>query len=794
MKDKIIVSDYFHEEQAKQSLNSSTFEQPSSNSNKNFQRIASPIQISNTTTIEETFSTSQRLSNSLRDSNTCFGLGYMPLNSTSDVGFNQYPVYCNNLLFNLDSDSYSSEDPLLFNSQQLIIPEEDLKDSSSFQTNLKLERLDSCVSEISTSSSECTQEIERSPLEVQIPKQSLFEMAYSSFSSDCEMTPRSERSSPRLLNPKMKNNVRMNHLPSLETLRKQVNCELNIHNRKMEQLMSEELPSLNVIMAGCSSSGKSQLKSLLSSVMEFESERILPNSESYPKLVFRPIYRNLDHGTRTHQVTQDESQLSYYKWDENISRCSVMFQPIDSDISDQITTQRIIFTDMPGIDSQDQCPNYCKLLSQLYVGMFASEMSDKMVEYGFENIKAGGRIQQVMCHDLVMLTIPIEFNEKELQITKSIQHYLDSKGIPYLVVATKTDLVGNDRNILDKKRELAKHLKMRSFDILTIGMSGKSKEGIEDFELIRNDLHKESMLVLRQLLLQFNKKRDFIDKYKMNHCGLSPIENFIKSTAMNLLYYWLILHKVIHWIVIGPDGSADEQQQVATEDEPMIHLEDKKESDKIIFEKKPETETKMMIPKHRDEIICNSVFIPPLQFPPEQPKEIVNPPFRASGPSKLSIVKFPPKQELISDKVSNPKEVIQHLKEEEKSPCEVINYEFTSESEESDADDEEILNEDECIYYTKPKKNQQHEHHHNLHDDHSQPIIIPSNHDTDLAASNSKHDERHDQDYHDEDCSEESSTYYLCSMRIFQCLVVSLLFVLVFQSFALFAFQHLSSV
>merc|ERR1712137_237850 len=101
----------------------------------------------------------------------------------------------------------------------------------------------------------------------------------------------------------------------------------------------------------------------------------------------------------------------------------------------------------------------------------------------------------------------------------------------------------------------------------------------------------------------------------------------------------------------------------------------------------------MMIPKHRDEIICNSVFIPPLQFPPEQPKEIVNPPFRASGPSKLSIVKFPPKQELISDKVSNPKEVIQHLKEEEKSPCEVINYEFTSESEESDADDEEILNE-----------------------------------------------------------------------------------------------------
>ena len=107
------------------------------------------------------------------------------------------------------------------------------------------------------------------------------------------------------------------------------------------------------------------------------------------------------------------------------------------------------------------------------------------------------------------------YTEEELYFIKTIQQNLDERSIPYLVVATKTDLVKSHslsqmspRQLIEmKKHEIASALGMRSFDILTIGMSGGSDEGIEDYEMVNTELYRDCLILLRQTVLNCSRVR-----------------------------------------------------------------------------------------------------------------------------------------------------------------------------------------------------------------------------------------------------------------------------------------------
>lgn len=354
----------------------------------------------------------------------------------------------------------------------------------------------------------------------------------------------------------------------------------------------------NLVLAGCSQSGKSQLKSLLCSIMNFENhlkhespETFTchetstdfnsfhhtihdPHSEEDDLKHSLPIFKNLDHTTRTRCLVQDSIPFRCSvkpfnaKNGNSSSNNSSKRNNGDMETSFLMDTQKemtFMFSDLPGVNIEKQLNAYMNMLTALYMGTYGEDdfvtsfdmdSESKLFSNNcfLENRRSYNKIKREY-HHLIVLTIPIMFTELELKLIQSIQQHLDEKSIPYLIVATKTDLLVDGHHsgmvtnsmktpvvtdssasvqkqqqwIEMKKQEIARALGMRSFDILTIGMSDeKGHEGLRDFETIHPDLYHQSMVLLRQIILHCHRVRN-------NEIRMGWIEWFV---------FWLCL-----WVV-----------------------------------------------------------------------------------------------------------------------------------------------------------------------------------------------------------------------------------------------------
>ncbi|KAG2379458.1 hypothetical protein C9374_006575 [Naegleria lovaniensis] len=385
---------------------------------------------------------------------------------------------------------------------------------------------------------------------------------------------------------------------SIEKVREQIRNELLSRleanqTRYDHQNQTHVSRGYNIVLAGCSQSGKSQLKSLLFSVMNFENEHSIKaplgnhavennsklTADSDGECYSLPIFKNLDHTTRTRCLVQDSVPLRVRK-------------SANAEQSNDTLTFPFMFSDMPGVKNENQLSTYIEMLSALYmgtygeddfVGSFEENESSQTIfsNMFFENRRSYNKIQREY-HHLIVLTIPLMCTSLELKLIKHIQQSLDERSIPYLIVATKADMLDGSfmapnhhhhhhhqtyshTQALDlhkpitttsvqqliemKKQEIAQALGMRSFDILTIGMSGASRsnshlhhqplnyEGLQDYESIHHELYHQSMVVLRQIILNCHRVRN-------NEIRMGWIEWFVFWLCM------LVMSKVRSWTLL----------------------------------------------------------------------------------------------------------------------------------------------------------------------------------------------------------------------------------------------------
>ncbi|KAL9656713.1 hypothetical protein ABK040_002980 [Willaertia magna] len=240
----------------------------------------------------------------------------------------------------------------------------------------------------------------------------------------------------------------------------------------------------NIIMAGCKQSGKSQLKSLIVSVLA--SENHLQNIDDINRNYFLKLDPINPKGT------------SYYLQNEIKYLDNYTFR----------------FSDLPGLPLKDY-KDYIKLYNRQVLSLFMGNYDWNLLQRPFEARRLQNDIEQT-CHDIVILTIPFNCKKSQILAISHLQNVLAEKNIPYIVVLTKTDLANTNNinsfnnsheedEIEEKKKEIAKIFKIRTFEILTIGMRGKYEEGIEDFELINDKLKYQTFNILKHVVAGANR-------------------------------------------------------------------------------------------------------------------------------------------------------------------------------------------------------------------------------------------------------------------------------------------------
>ena len=294
--------------------------------------------------------------------------------------------------------------------------------------------------------------------------------------------------------PLIEDDTSGNELENFIELKQQLTREMNIKGK-----------DYNVVFAGCRQSGKSQLKSLLHSIMTSNEEK----RSTFQQDLLSPMYKRLDQSNRTSYLVQD--------------RCDFM-------------ERKFLFSDLPGLESCRDASSYVKMITSLYMGVYDNQIYEQR---SFESKRTCSVIKEVF-HDVVILTIPIDYSCQELDSIRMVQSELENRNVPYLIVATKVDHLNRSRRDLEeRKRQLAQSLHIRSFDILTIGMRGKSEEGLRDFERIDEKLYLEALMILRQIVVISNRVR--------NHNMHYSLCEYLLFCLCNVIRCFCDFHKQATW-------------------------------------------------------------------------------------------------------------------------------------------------------------------------------------------------------------------------------------------------------